>query len=79
MNQHRVKSIKPYDRSSFTLTMSDASETELLVSELIARLKEYGVLSVRKLSGVEEHVRFPLPSGLGGNAERGSSIGSVTS
>ena len=54
-----------------------ASAPELLVIELIARLKEYGVASVRKLSGVEEHVRFPLPSGLGGNAERGSSIGSI--
>ncbi len=56
-----------------------ASAPELLVTELIARLKEYGVESVRKLSGVEENVRFPLPSGLGGNAERGSSIGSISS
>ena len=55
-----------------------ASAPELLVTELIARLKEYGVASVRKLSGVEENVRFPLPSGLGGNAERGSSIGSMS-
>ena len=55
-----------------------ASAPELLVTELIARLKEFGVISVRKLSGVEENVRFPLPSGLGGNAERGSSIGSMS-
>ena len=37
VNLHRVKSIKPYDRSSFMLTMSDASETELLVSERQAK------------------------------------------
>ena len=56
-----------------------ASAPEVLVTELIARLKEFGVASVRKLPGVEENVRFPLPSGLGGNAERGSSIGSISS
>ena len=55
-----------------------ASAPELLVTELIAKLKELGIGSVRKLSGVEEHVRFPLPSGLGGNADRGSSIGSMS-
>ena len=56
-----------------------ASAPELLVTELITKLREFGVVSVRKLTGVEEHVRFPLPSGLGGNTERGSSIGSVSS
>ena len=54
-----------------------ASAPELLVGELIATLKTLGVESVRKLPGVEEHVRFPLPSGLGGNTDRGSSIGSI--
>jgi 4-hydroxy-3-methylbut-2-enyl diphosphate reductase len=51
-----------------------ASAPEILVEELIALLKECGVASVRKLPGVEEHVQFPLPVGLGGNEERGSSI-----
>jgi DNA-binding LytR/AlgR family response regulator len=37
VNLRRVKSIKPYDRSSFMLTMSDVSETELLVSERQAK------------------------------------------
>ncbi len=55
-----------------------ASAPELLVSELIGLLKELGVLAVQKLPGVEESVRFPLPPGLGGNADRGSSIGSMT-
>ena len=50
-----------------------ASAPEILVEELIALLKECGVASVRKLPGVEEHVQFPLPVGLGGNEERGSS------
>jgi 4-hydroxy-3-methylbut-2-enyl diphosphate reductase len=54
-----------------------ASAPELLVSELIDTLKNLGVVSVRKLSGVEESVRFPLPSGLGGNNDRGSTIGSM--
>jgi 4-hydroxy-3-methylbut-2-enyl diphosphate reductase len=51
-----------------------ASAPEILVQELIKRLKDFGIRSVRKLDGVEEHVQFPLPRGLGGNDERGSSI-----
>ena len=54
-----------------------ASAPEVLVAELITVLREHGIVSIRKLSGVEERVRFPLPSGLGGNIERGSSIGSM--
>ena len=42
-----------------------ASAPELLVDELIEVLKRHGVKSVRKLEGVEEHVQFPLPKGLG--------------
>ncbi len=53
-----------------------ASAPELLVSELIAALKTHGIASVRKLTGIEENVRFPLPPGLGGNVDRGSTIGS---
>jgi 4-hydroxy-3-methylbut-2-enyl diphosphate reductase len=54
-----------------------ASAPELLVTELIGELKKLGVTAIRKLSGVEESVRFPLPTGLGGNLDRGSSIGSM--
>ncbi len=54
-----------------------ASAPEVLVTELIGRLRELGVVSIRKLAGVEESVRFPLPTGLGGNVDRGSSIGSL--
>jgi 4-hydroxy-3-methylbut-2-enyl diphosphate reductase len=43
-----------------------ASAPELLVNELIEVLKAHGVKTVRCLEGVEEHVHFPLPRGLGG-------------
>jgi 4-hydroxy-3-methylbut-2-enyl diphosphate reductase len=42
-----------------------ASAPELLVDAVIARLKALGALSVRKMPGVEEHIEFPLPKGLG--------------
>ena len=42
-----------------------ASAPDVLVQEVIARLKAFGAVSVRKMEGVEEKVRFPLPLGLG--------------
>jgi 4-hydroxy-3-methylbut-2-enyl diphosphate reductase len=45
-----------------------ASAPEVLVQELLVRLKELGARSVRTLRGVEESVAFPLPKGLGPNA-----------
>jgi 4-hydroxy-3-methylbut-2-enyl diphosphate reductase len=36
-----------------------------LVEELVARLRELGAGDVKRLDGLEEHVRFPLPKGLG--------------
>ena len=41
-----------------------ASAPEALVQGLLAAVKELGAASVRKLPGVEEHVRFPMPKGL---------------
>jgi 4-hydroxy-3-methylbut-2-enyl diphosphate reductase len=41
-----------------------ASTPELLVQELIARLKQLGVASVHELRGVSEDVVFPLPEAL---------------
>ncbi|MND08386.1 4-hydroxy-3-methylbut-2-enyl diphosphate reductase [compost metagenome] len=38
-----------------------ASAPEVLVNELIARLKELGAESVRPLPGIIEHVVFTLP------------------
>ena len=41
-----------------------ASAPEVLVQQVIERLKRLGALSVRKLDGIEETVKFPLPKGL---------------
>ena len=41
-----------------------ASAPEVLVKEVVARLKSLGATSVRELDGVEENVTFPLPKGL---------------
>ncbi len=41
-----------------------ASAPEVLISELIERLKELGAVNVRPLEGVQEKVVFPLPKGL---------------
>ena len=42
-----------------------ASAPDILVQQVIARLRELGALSLRKMDGVEESVHFPLPRGLG--------------
>jgi 4-hydroxy-3-methylbut-2-enyl diphosphate reductase len=42
-----------------------ASAPELLVQQVIERLKSLGALAVRRMPGVEEHTEFPLPMGLG--------------
>ncbi len=42
-----------------------ASAPDILVQQVIARLRELGAVSIRKMHGVEESVRFPLPLGLG--------------
>ncbi len=41
-----------------------ASAPEILVQEVVAKLKSLGAKNVRELDGVEEHVTFPLPKGL---------------
>ena len=43
-----------------------ASAPEILVQELVDRLKSLGVRTVRPLDGVQETVSFPLPKGLTG-------------
>jgi 4-hydroxy-3-methylbut-2-enyl diphosphate reductase len=42
-----------------------ASAPDILVQQVIARLRVLGAVSVRSLPGVEESVHFPLPKGLG--------------
>lgn len=46
-----------------------ASAPEILVQQVVARLKSLGVNSVRELDGVQENVTFPLPKGLSARAE----------
>jgi 4-hydroxy-3-methylbut-2-enyl diphosphate reductase len=42
-----------------------ASAPDILVQQVIARLRELGATSIRKMDGVVENVHFPLPRGLG--------------
>ena len=51
---------------------SGASAPELLVSEVIAKLKSQGVASVRELDGITENITFPLPKGLSHQPARGA-------
>ena len=41
-----------------------ASAPDVLVQELIARLRAMGAVSVRTLDGIQETIKFPLPKGL---------------
>ena len=41
-----------------------ASAPEILVKAVIDRIKAMGAVSVRKMDGIEETVKFPLPKGL---------------
>ena len=47
-----------------------ASAPDILVQQVVARLRELGATAIRKMDGVQEHVRFPLPRGLGGAGHR---------
>jgi len=50
-------------KSAVGLT-AGASAPEILVSEVIERIRALGAVSVRKMDGIEETVKFPLPKGL---------------
>ncbi len=41
-----------------------ASAPEILVNRVMERIKALGAVSVRKMKGIEETVKFPLPKGL---------------
>jgi 4-hydroxy-3-methylbut-2-enyl diphosphate reductase len=41
-----------------------ASAPDILVQQVITRLRALGAVSVRTLDGVEETIKFPLPKGL---------------
>jgi 4-hydroxy-3-methylbut-2-enyl diphosphate reductase len=41
-----------------------ASAPEILVRQVMERIKALGAVSVRKMDGIEETLKFPLPKGL---------------
>ncbi|HSV47286.1 MAG TPA: 4-hydroxy-3-methylbut-2-enyl diphosphate reductase [Ramlibacter sp.] len=41
-----------------------ASAPEVLVKDVIARIREFGAVSLQRMDGIEETVKFPLPKGL---------------
>jgi 4-hydroxy-3-methylbut-2-enyl diphosphate reductase len=41
-----------------------ASAPEILVAQVVERLKLFGAVSVRSMAGLPETVKFPLPKGL---------------
>ena len=49
-----------------------ASAPEILVQQVIERLRELGAAKVRELDGAVESVMFPLPRGLATHGERGT-------
>ena len=51
------------DRARIGLT-AGASAPDVLVRQVIQRLRALGALSVRQLAGIEETMKFPLPKGL---------------
>ncbi|BBL23606.1 MULTISPECIES: 4-hydroxy-3-methylbut-2-enyl diphosphate reductase [Comamonas] len=51
-----------------------ASAPEVLVHDVIARVRSLGAVSVRKMDGIEETVKFPLPKGLKIDAATGLEI-----
>ncbi|MET1116209.1 MAG: 4-hydroxy-3-methylbut-2-enyl diphosphate reductase [Comamonas sp.] len=51
-----------------------ASAPEVLVREVIDRIKALGATSVRSMNGIEETVKFPLPKGLRIDAATGLEI-----
>jgi 4-hydroxy-3-methylbut-2-en-1-yl diphosphate reductase len=48
-----------------------ASAPDILVQQVIARLRQLGAVAVRKMEGVAEDVQFPLPRGLGDRSMAG--------
>ena len=62
-------------RSRVGLT-AGASAPDVLVREVIDRLRAMGAVSVRKMDGIEETIKFPLPKGLKMDSEQTLAAGS---
>jgi 4-hydroxy-3-methylbut-2-enyl diphosphate reductase len=52
-----------------------ASAPDILVQQVIARLRALGAVSVRSMPGVRETTQFPLPMGLGDRSMERSGAG----
>jgi 4-hydroxy-3-methylbut-2-en-1-yl diphosphate reductase len=52
-----------------------ASAPDILVQQVVTRLRELGAVSIRRMEGVQEHVHFPLPRGLGDRSMSESGLG----
>ena len=69
VNSYMVDSAEEIDAAWFEgkqkvgLT-AGASAPDVLVQAVMARIKSLGAVSVRKMNGIEETVKFPLPKGL---------------
>ena len=55
-----------------------ASAPDVLVKQVIDRIKALGAVSVRKMDGIEETIKFPLPKGLKLDAQGELSAGQST-
>ncbi|RYF55267.1 MAG: 4-hydroxy-3-methylbut-2-enyl diphosphate reductase, partial [Comamonadaceae bacterium] len=55
-----------------------ASAPEILVRDVIDRVKALGAVSVRTMDGIEETIKFPLPKGLRIDAATGLEISQRT-
>ena len=55
-----------------------ASAPEVLVQQVIDRIKALGAVSVRNMRGIEETIKFPLPKGLKLDAQTGLEIAERT-
>ena len=53
-----------FDGKSRVGLTAGASAPEILVKRVIDRIKALGAVSVRKMDGIEETIKFPLPKGL---------------
>ena len=62
-NANELQEVWFADKTCVGLT-AGASAPDILVQQVIARMRALGAVSVRTLDGVEETIKFPLPKGL---------------
>jgi 4-hydroxy-3-methylbut-2-enyl diphosphate reductase len=64
-NSNRLRELaQRLDTESYMVDCADELRPELLVREVIDRVKALGAVSVRTMDGVQETLKFPLPKGL---------------